>query len=326
MSIVNSTGLLTINFQRYTIFEAMRSFFFYMALMMSTSLSAQIFIPKFDVQGHRGCRGLMPENTLPAFITALDSGVTTIEMDLAISADKQVIVSHEPWMSAAYCLDPSGKEIKVKDEKKYNIYKMTYVQVKQWDCGSKVNARFPQQKKLKLSKPLLSDVIITVENYIRNYSRYEVDYNIEIKSLPEDDNKFHPSPEEFSDLVYSLIDQYLPLDRVVIQSFDFRVLKYWHEKHPEVRLAALVENLNTIDQNLRILGFRPSIYSPDFKLLSKTEISYLHAMKIRCIPWTVNEAKDMEELKAWKVDGFITDFPDRARKLGYTLRPQPVKK
>src|SRR5258708_36076366 len=93
-------------------------------------------IPKFDVQGHRGARGLMPENTIPAFLLALDSGVTTLEMDLAITKDKQVVVSHEPWMSAAYCLDPAGKEIKEKDEKKYNIFQMGYEQLKLWDCGS----------------------------------------------------------------------------------------------------------------------------------------------------------------------------------------------
>ncbi len=296
-----------------------------MTLLTSASVSAQVYIPKFDVQGHRGGRGLKPENTIPAFITALDTGVTTIELDLAITSDKQIIVSHEPWMAASICLDPSGNGIKAKDEKKYNIYKMTYEQAKQWDCGSKTNERFPDQQKLKVSKPLLSEVIVTVENHIKSFSRYEVDYNIEIKSDPEGDNKFHPKPEEFSELVYNLIDQYLPLERVVIQSFDFRVLKYWHEKHPEVRLAALIDNLKTIDENMKSLGFRPSIYSPDFSLLSKTEIKYLHDMNIRCIPWTVNEKKDMEELKSWKVDGFITDYPNRAKDLGYTLRSQEAK-
>lgn len=82
--------------------------------------------------------------------------------------------------------------------------------------------------------------------------------------MPEDDNKFHPTPKVFSDLVYNLINEYLPLDRIVIQSFDFRVLKYWHEKYPDVRLAALVENKKSIEQNLDDLGFIPSIYSPEF--------------------------------------------------------------
>jgi glycerophosphoryl diester phosphodiesterase len=298
----------------------MRSIVLILAFLSSGSMWAQIYIPKFDVQGHRGCRGLMPENTIPAFITALDSGVTTVEMDLAITADKQVIVSHEPWMAASFCLDPNGKEINAKEEMKYNIYQMTYEQVKQWDCGSRKNERFPDQKKFKINKPLLSEAIVAIENHIKSFSRYEVDYNIEIKSMPEGDNKFHPVPAEFSDLVYNLIDQYLPWDRVVIQSFDFRVLKYWHEKHPEVRLAALVENLKTIDQNVRSLGFQPSIYSPDYQLLSKTEIKHVHDLGMRCIPWTVNDKKEMKELKSWGVDGFITDYPNLARELGYTLK------
>src|SRR5690349_18285871 len=110
--------------------------------ILSMSASAQ-YIPKFDVQGHRGARGLYPENTIPAFIAALDSGVTTIEMDVVITKDKQVVVSHEPWMSSAICLDSSGNEFSSKDEKKFNIYELTYDEVKLFDCGSKVNEKFP---------------------------------------------------------------------------------------------------------------------------------------------------------------------------------------
>ena len=202
-------------------------------VMISTSAGAQIYIPKFDIQGHRGARGLKPENSIPAFLTALDSGVTTLEMDVVITQDKQVVVSHEPWMSSAICWDTAGHPFKEKVEKKYNIYKMTYEQVQHFDCGSRGNEKFPEQEKMKVIKPLLSDVIITVENYIKNHSSFEVDYNIEIKSEQALDGKFQPSPQIFSDLVYELIDQYLPLNRVVIQSFDFRILKYWHEKYAD---------------------------------------------------------------------------------------------
>jgi len=289
---------------------------------MATISNAQIYTPKFDVQGHRGARGLKPENTIEAFITALDLGVTTIEMDLAVTKDKQLVVSHEPWMSAEICTDPSGNSFSSKEEKKYNIYQMTYAEVKQFDCGIKGNEKFPEQVKIAAVKPLLRDVIVSVEDHIRSISRYEVDYNIEIKSDANGDNKFHPSPEEFSDLVYDFLDQYLPWNRIVIQSFDFRVLKYWHEKHPEVRLAALVENLKSVDYNLDDLGFTPSIYSPYYKLLSREKVEYLHHKKIRVIPWTVNEIKDMLSLKGMGVDGFITDYPDRARKYKFTLNLQ----
>lgn len=301
--------------------------FFLLALLaMSTLVHAQVYTPKFDVQGHRGARGVMPENTIPAFMYAIDAGVTTIEMDLAITKDGQVVVSHEGWMSAAIALDSLGNPIKEKDEKKHNIYKMTYKDVAKYDVGTKVNERFPAQQKMKVSKPLLKDVMAAVEDYIKGHALYEVDYNIEIKTEPSSDGKLHPKPQEFSDLVFNLIDQYLSWDRVVIQSFDFRVLKYWHEKHPEVRLAALVDNLNTIDENLELLGFTPSIYSPEYHLLSKDEIKHCHNKRMRVIPWTVNETKEMEELKAWGVDGLITDFPDMAKELGYTLKSSKGKK
>jgi len=283
-------------------------------------------MPKFEVQGHRGARGLKPENTIPAFITALDSGVMTLEMDVVITKDGQVVLSHEPFMSAAICLDSTGKPIAEKDEKKYNIYEMTYTDVARYDCGSKGNEKFPEQQKLAVSKPLLKDVIEAVENHIKSFTQYEVDYNIEIKSSPETDKKFHPPVEEYSDIVYNLLNQYLPMERVVIQSFDFRVLKYWHKKYPEIRLAALVENLKSIDANLNDLGFNPSIYSPYYKLLTKEKVAQLHKKKIRVIPWTVNEEKEMLLLKGMGVDGFITDYPDRARKYKMTLSMNVQKK
>lgn len=305
---------------------------FLFLFIVDTSM-AQIFIPKFDVQGHRGARGLMPENTVPAFLMALDSGVTTLEMDLVITKDKQVVVSHEAYMNSAFCIDPNGKAIKEKDEKKFNIYKMNYDQVKLWDCGSKGNSKFKEQQKINISKPLLTDVIVAVENHIKNFSKYEVDYNIEIKSEKASDGIFHPKPEAFSDLVFNVIDQYLPWDRIVIQSFDMRVLKYWHQKYPKVRLALLIDNLKDIKQNLGELGFIPDIYSPDFHLLDVNEVNQLHNYSpthtlrpdqklgsMRVIPWTVNEETDMKELKDMGVDGIITDYPDRARKLKLTLK------
>jgi len=289
---------------------------------MGTEGKAQSYIPKFDIQGHRGARGLRPENTVPAFLLALDSGVNTIELDLAVTKDGQLVVSHEPWMSASICSDPAGKSFDEKSERKNNIYRMTYEQVQQWDCGSKGNRNFPQQAKMSATKPLLSEVIVAVENHIKSFTRYEVDYNIEIKSMPEGDNKFHPKPDAFSDMVFNLVDQYLPLDRVVIQSFDFRVLKYWHEKYPEVRLAALVENKKSVDENLADLGFTPSIYSPYYKTVTKENVKELHVKKVRVIPWTVNEPGDMLSLKGMDVDGFITDYPDRAAKFRRTLNIQ----
>jgi glycerophosphoryl diester phosphodiesterase len=288
-------------------------------LMSSATFAQSIYLPKFDVQGHRGARGLKPENTIPGFITALDTGVTTLEMDVVITKDKQVVLSHEPWMSSDICLDPQGKEFSNRDEKKYNIYEMDYAEVKLFDAGLKPNRDFPQQEKMAVCKPLLQDVIVAVEDYIRSYTRYEVDYNIEIKSSEDGDGKEHPKVEEYSDLVYNLLDEYLPMNRIVIQSFDMRVLRYWHTKYPEVRLSLLVENLKSPEANLRELGFNPAVYSPHYKLINKEKITYLHRHKIRVIPWTVNDVKDMLQLRGMGADGFITDYPNRARKYKMTL-------
>ncbi len=281
---------------------------------------AQIYIPTFDLQGHRGARGLRPENTIPAFLLALDSGVTTVEMDVIITKDKQVVVSHDPWMSSDICYQPDGSAIADKDEKDFILYNLTYEEIEKFDCGSGGNPKFPEQLTMRVAKPLLKDAIVAIEHHIRSYGMYEVDYNIEIKTTPSGDDKFHPSPQVFSDLVYNLLDQYVPLQRIVIQSFDFRVLKYWHDKYPEVRLSALVENTKSIDANLNALGFKPAVYSPNYKLLTKEKVDYLRKLKIRVIPWTVNEIADMKRMLQWKVDGFITDYPDRAATLGLGIR------
>lgn len=300
-------------------------FVFILSMTNYSNLLAQK-LPTFDVQGHRGARGLRPENTIPAFILALDSGVTTVELDLAVTKDGKLVVSHEPWMSADICLNPAGEEITPKEEKDYNIYQMTYTEVQQFDCGSRGNKRFPEQAKMSTTKPLLSDVIVAIEDHIKSYTRYEVDYNIEIKSDEEGDNKFHPDPAKFSDMVYELVDQYLPMERVLIQSFDFRVLKYWHEKYPSIRLAALVENKNSVEANLEDLGFDPTIYSPYYRLLNKSKVDALHKRKIKVIPWTVNEVSEMLALKGMGVDGFITDYPDLAKQFTHTLNIVPKGK
>lgn len=289
---------------------------FYIYVTFPLILCAQ----QIDIQGHRGARGLLPENTIPGFIKALDYGVTTLEMDLAVTADSMIVVSHEPYFSSEICKDSLGEAIEKKDENKHNIFLMAYEDVQKYDCGSSGNPGFSEQEKVPVSKPLLKDVIKEVEWHIKSYTKYQVDYNIEIKSSPSGDDKYHPAPERFSDLVYELIDQYLPWNRVIIQSFDSRVLRYWHVKYPEVRLAALIESPGPISSKLAVLGFKPEIYSPEYQLLNQQKVNYLHKQDIKVVPWTVNEQEQMKKLVKMGVDGIITDYPDRAAELGLTLK------
>lgn len=292
----------------------MNKAFIILLSVISFQVTAQ---SKLDIQGHRGARGVFPENSIPAFLYALDQGVTTLELDVVISREGKVVVSHEPYLSSNICLDSLGNEISSKDELKHNIYKMNYEQVAKCDCGSKGNERFKEQIKMSTTKPLLEDVFKAVEEHIKSETLFEVYYNIELKTEKNGDGVFHPNPAEFSRLVYELIDPYLPWNRVIIQSFDFRILKYWHQHYSHITLAALVENTKSIKANIQDLGFTPNIYSPYYKLLSAKKIADLHKMGIKVIPWTVNEKTDMQSLKKWKVDGLITDYPNRAAELGY---------
>ena len=284
--------------------------------IISIQLKAQ---SKLDIQGHRGARGVFPENSIPAFLYALDQGVTTLEMDVVITKEGQVLVSHEPYLSSGICFDSLGKEILPKEESKFNIYRMSYDDVAKCDCGSKGNVRFKDQIKMNTTKPLLEDVITAVEEHIKSETLFEVDYNIELKTEKNGDGVYHPNPDEFSKLVYQLIDQFLPWDRIIIQSFDFRILKYWHEQYSDVKLAALVENSKSFQANIQDLGFTPNIYSPDHKLLSAKKIAEMQGLGMKVIPWTVNEKSDMQLLVKWKVDGLITDYPNRAVELGYIM-------
>jgi glycerophosphoryl diester phosphodiesterase len=284
--------------------------------MIATAFVSSAPVP-FDIEGHRGCRGLMPENTIPAFLKALDLGVTTLEMDVVISKDRQVVVSHEPYFNAAFSSKPDGTPVDKKEQKDLVLYQMNYVDIKQYDTGSNGNPAYSEQQKLKTYKPLLVDVIAQAEAYRKAKNLPAFSYNIELKSEPSEYNKSQPEPAPFCDLVQAIIAKQLPPERVVIQSFDFAVLKQWKKgvqegKYPDVRLSALVENLRSPEKNLEELGFKPDIYSPYFKLLSQDKINRLHEKNIRVIPWTVNQRDDMIRLKEWGVDGLITDYPNRA--------------
>lgn len=267
----------------------------------------------FDLQGHRGCRGLMPENTLPSFEKAVDLGVTTLELDLAVTADNQLVVSHEPWLSSEICSDSSGNPIPDSAQLSYNIYQMTYQELSQYDCGLKLHPRFPTQLKMAANKPRLEDVIRAIE--AMPTATDKIRYNIEIKSQAGYEGIYHPAPSEFSDMVYRFLKQSIGFDRITVQSFDFRVLQYFHEQYPEVTLALLIENELPFQQNLDSLGFTPPIYSCDFKLLSRQGLKSLQDLGMKVIPWTVNEVSDMERLIDWGVDGLITDYPDRYFKI-----------
>ncbi|UOR04967.1 glycerophosphodiester phosphodiesterase [Hymenobacter aerilatus] len=263
-----------------------------------------------DTQGHRGCRGLLPENTVPAMLKALDLGVTTLEMDIAISQDKQVLLSHDPYMNADFVHSPNGQPLTPAAGKALRLYGLPYADIRRYDVGSYGNPKFPRQQKLKAHKPLLAEVIDAAEAHAKQQGRALPYYNIETKTTPAGDNTLHPEPEEFVRLLLAVVTQKGVQDRVIIQSFDPRTLEVVHRTHPTLRTALLVENPDGLAANLKRLSFRPTIYSPYYKLVTPELVQTCHQQGIQVIPWTVNTASTIKELVAQKVDGIITDYPD----------------
>ncbi len=266
----------------------------------------------FDKQGHRGCRGLMPENTIPAMLHAIDLGVTTLEMDIVFTKDSVAILSHEPFFNHEITTKQDGSFIAEKDERQYNIYQMSFAETQLFDVGLKPHPRFPQQKKMAANKPSLANLIDSVEQYISRKKLTNIFYNIETKTQPLTDNIYHPAPAVFVDRLMKVLNEKGVANRVIIQSFDFRTLQYLHQKYPAMQTAMLIEDYDKrgLEAQLTALGFVPTIYSPAEQLVNEELVKKCHQQHISIIPWTVNDAKKIATLKAMGVDGIISDYPN----------------
>lgn len=268
--------------------------------------------PSFDKQGHRGCRGLMPENTIPAMLHALDIGVTTLEMDVVFTKDSVAILSHEPFFNHDITTQPGGSFIEASREKTFNIFQMTFAETQQYDVGLKPHPRFPQQQKLAVHKPSLAAVFDSVKAYMQQSKRPFPFFNIETKTMPFTDNLHHPAPAAFVELLMKVIKEKQMEPYVMIQSFDIRTLQYLHQHYPDVPAVLLIEDFDkrTLEVQLNTLGFIPSVYSPHYSLVNEQLIKSCHQQNIKVIPWTVNEKDKITELKKLGVDGIISDYPN----------------
>jgi len=288
------------------------SCFFISCSSNSTSQNSSTEVSNFDYEGHRGCRGLMPENTIPAYLKAIDLGVTTLEMDAMITKDKQVIISHDPFFNHDITTKADGNFVTESEEKSLKIYGMTYEQTQQFDVGLKPYPRFPMQQKMKVHKPKLSDVIDSAEAYTKLKGLPPIQYNIETKSTDKTDDINHPKPAEYVELIMAIVKEKQIEQRVIIQSFDMRTLQYLHIKYPSIRTAYLYEppSLKSFDARLKDLGFIPTIYSPDYSTLTASIMKECKNLGIKVIPWTVDDLAKMKELKNMGVDGLISDYPN----------------
>lgn len=266
------------------------------------------------VAGHRGEAAHFPENSIEGFLSAVKKGVDALELDVVISADKKVIVSHEAFMASHYMLDPRGNPIPKEKEYDYNLYRMPYDSIRKFDGGSKRNSKFPRKKKVKTYKPSLEEVIDRVDGFTAQSSHSPVIYMIELKSNPKNYGIYQPYPKEFVDLVMQVVIQKGIEKRTIIKSFDPNILNMVRESYPEVSTSFLVSKKG-IEKNLSRLNFTPDYYGAHHRLIKNHRfVDSVKSMNMKLIPWTVNRKTRIRKMLSYGVDGIITDYPERVLK------------
>ncbi|TGK02736.1 glycerophosphodiester phosphodiesterase [Leptospira langatensis] len=276
-----------------------------------------------DSQGHRGARGLKPENTWPAFEEALQHGMTTLELDTVLTKDQKIVIHHDSNTNPAICTKKDGTEIS-----SVSLYDLTLAELKQLDCGSKKNINFPEQASVPGTELItLGEFFDKIKTWERTGKRPKLPkFNIETK-FPNDENS-NVSPEILEahvSLLLKTIEAAGMVDRSTVQSFYLPALSIAKKKNPRIKTSALFSL--TYPQGMAMkLGFGDSrrhavlektkelkadIISPYFLYVSHDFVTQAHSLGIRVIPWTVNDPEEMRRLIRVGVDGIISDYPDR---------------
>ena len=264
-----------------------------------------------DVQPHRGGAGVRPENTFSSMQYSIDLGVNTLEMDMQITSDRQVIISHENYFHPDYCTRPDGSEILKGDPKEY-IFTMPYDSVARYETGLKVNPRFPDQKKIREHKPLASDLIDFIEHYTAERGVSPMRYNIEVKtSDKKGEGEKWAEYHEFVDITIPLLQSKNLGDRLVIQCFDERALRYMHEAYPDLFLSYLTNKEQDLEGLLDKLGFVPDWWSPNYEGITPENVKLAHEKGIKVVPWTVDDEGEIRRMIECDVDAIISNYPER---------------
>jgi glycerophosphoryl diester phosphodiesterase len=261
--------------------------------LAATSIAGTAAPPKILVHGHRGARARRPENTIPAFQYAIGQGVDALEMDMAVTRDNVIVISHDPILQPPVCNGPQDKA---------TIHELTLAEVRQWDCGAVQNPRFPTQQTVPGTRmPTLDDVFQLA-------SRGTFDYNIETKSFP-DKPELTPPPDEFSRMVLAKIRQYKLEKRIILQSFDFRTLVAMRKLAPEIRLSALTETDPRDFAAITAEAGHAEIISPEYHLVTPAKVEAAHKAGLQVVPWTADAEADWDRLIEARVDAIISDDP-----------------
>ncbi len=258
-----------------------------------------------EVHGHRGCGGDVPANTIPAFLRATTAGCHWLEMDVVITGDNEVLVSHEPWMDHTTCLGPDGKPITEAEGRALNMYNMPLSAVQQYRVKAPAGNATAR-------KPTLAEVVQAVGVCVLETGKASPKFNIEVKSDPQQYGTYQPLPAALAARVLEEITRSGLIDRCLIQCFDPAVLEELHRLAPAIPLAFLVEGAHDLSTALGHLRFTPAYYSPSFRQVDEALVAALRERNIGLLTWTVNEEADMRRMIALGVNGLITDEPAKA--------------
>lgn len=260
------------------------------------------------LQGHRGCRGHFPENSLSAFKHAIGLGVDAIELDIVISKDNKIIVAHEPYMPANLCLKPDGTNIREDEEKSFNLYQMTASEIAKWTFGTLPYDAFAQQKKVVSHRLELAELLNLLD---KDELDYHPQLTIEIKSHPNGDGIFHPKPEQYAELVLAAIEMLPEHWPVALQSFDLRIIKALDKQQSPFPLIVLNDDKKVeIEDICDDLKFVPEGYGLKHSLIDENAVEACLSLGIELSAWTVNEKKETERLFGLGVRNIITDYPE----------------
>lgn len=258
---------------------------------------ASLAHPRIEVHGHRGARAVLPENSLPAFKYAIDAGVDVLELDMAVTSDDVVVISHDADMNPAFCRGPEGSPREIR--------RMTLEQLRQWDCGAVQNPQFPKQKPIPGTRVPTLDEVFTLARDAK------VRFNIETK-ISQEKPDLAPAPSDFARLVFELVRKHALEDRVILQSFDFRTLAEMKKLSSRIQLSALFPtSVAEAGQDYVAVAQRAgaSIVSPHFRTVTPDKVGKAHAAGLTVVPWTANTPAEWDPLIEAKVDAIITDDP-----------------
>ena len=273
------------------------------AYLMSATPSMATQRQNIDVQGHRGSRASHPENTLPAFAHALESGADTLELDLQLTKDNHLVVAHDRHVSSKLCRSSDGQAI----SKPVPIRSLTLKQLKTYDCGSVRQEAFPKQVLVPHTAiPSLAEVFRFVSESTIPGAK-SVKFNIEMKLVPRFVGE-GSHPEQFAQLLLDTAKQHGMLDRITVESFDHRSLLAIKHLNPKIPVAALLGQ-DLPDWQAVITAAKADIISPDMDWVTTEAVQAAHAIGARVIPYSANHEEDWNYLIACGVDGIITDDP-----------------